>query len=83
MSWLTNLPVQIDTISEILQQRCGSFCRADDVILFKAMEGMRRANETRDPNERRDCLQESLRSVSLRPAIDRFHSDVLTRADLV
>ena len=72
------LSKQIDTISEVLQQRCGSFCRADDVILFKAMEGMRRANETRDPAERRECLQESLRYVHV-PAslhISGFQADL-------
>jgi hypothetical protein len=27
--------VQVDTISEVLQQRCGSFCSTDDVMLYK------------------------------------------------
>jgi nuclear pore complex protein Nup155 len=26
---------QVDTISEVLQQRCGSFCSTDDVLLYK------------------------------------------------
>lgn len=26
---------QVDTISEVLQQRCGSFCSTDDVMLYK------------------------------------------------
>jgi nuclear pore complex protein Nup155 len=26
---------QVDAISETLQQRCGSFCSADDVLLYK------------------------------------------------
>lgn len=51
----------IDTISDILQQRCGSFCRTDDVVLFKALEGIRKAKESRDPHERSECLRESLR----------------------
>ncbi|CED85089.1 Nuclear pore complex, Nup155 component (D Nup154, sc Nup157/Nup170) [Phaffia rhodozyma] len=53
--------VSVETISEILQQRCGSFCRADDVLLFKALEGLRQAKETRDPQRRRECLEDSLR----------------------
>jgi len=28
---------QVDTISEILQQRCGSFCSTDDVMLYKVI----------------------------------------------
>lgn len=28
-------PPQVDTISEVLQQRCGSFCSTDDVLLYK------------------------------------------------
>ena len=30
---------QIDTVSEVLQQRCGSFCSADDVMLYKVSLG--------------------------------------------
>jgi hypothetical protein len=26
---------QVDTISDILQTRCGSFCSTDDVMLYK------------------------------------------------
>ena len=28
---------QVDTISEVLQQRCGSFCSTDDVMLYKVI----------------------------------------------
>ncbi|KAL7409572.1 Non-repetitive/WGA-negative nucleoporin C-terminal-domain-containing protein [Mrakia frigida] len=51
----------IEAISSTLQQRCGSFCRAADVILFKAIEALKNAGETRDPSSRRDYLRESLR----------------------
>ena len=27
--------LQVDTISDVLQQRCGSFCSTDDVMLYK------------------------------------------------
>ncbi|TIB10278.1 hypothetical protein E3P92_02688 [Wallemia ichthyophaga] len=53
--------ISIDAISEILQQRCGSFCSADDVLLYKAIENVRKAHETRDKAERGTILRESLR----------------------
>lgn len=34
-SFFLIIEAQIDTVSEILQQRCGSFCSADDVMLYK------------------------------------------------
>ncbi|KAG0656686.1 hypothetical protein C6P46_006988 [Rhodotorula mucilaginosa] len=53
--------LSVDAISETLQQRCGSFCSADDVLLYKAIEAMRRAKDTYDSSERTECLRESLR----------------------
>ncbi|KAH9857879.1 nucleoporin [Lenzites betulinus] len=53
--------ISVDTISEVLQQRCGSFCSTDDVMLYKARENIRRAVETRNPTERQTWLGESLR----------------------
>ncbi|CAE6502987.1 unnamed protein product [Rhizoctonia solani] len=53
--------ISVDAISETLQQRCGSFCSAADVLLYKALESMRKAKETRDANEQRTCLKESFR----------------------
>ncbi|CEQ42380.1 SPOSA6832_04172, partial [Sporobolomyces salmonicolor] len=55
--------LSVDAISETLQQRCGSFCSADDVLLYKAIEAMRRAKDTPDSMERTECLRESLRLV--------------------
>lgn len=52
---------QVDAISDTLQQRCGSFCSADDVLLYKAIESLRRAKDTADSSERTECLRESLR----------------------
>ncbi|TYJ54289.1 hypothetical protein B9479_005048 [Cryptococcus floricola] len=51
----------IDTLSEILQQRCGSFIQPGDVVQYKAEESMRRAESSRDPQEVADSLAESLR----------------------
>ncbi|KAF9244625.1 nucleoporin [Melanogaster broomeanus] len=55
--------ISVDTISEVLQQRCGSFCSTDDVMLYKACarENVRRAVESRNPAERHNWLGESLR----------------------
>lgn len=53
--------ISVDTISEVLQQRCGSFCSTDDVMLYKAKESIRKAAETRNPTERQNCLAEALR----------------------
>ncbi|KAL0951292.1 hypothetical protein HGRIS_008003 [Hohenbuehelia grisea] len=53
--------ISVDTISEVLQQRCGSFCSTDDVMLYKARENIRKAVETRNPIERQNWLAESLR----------------------
>ncbi|RPD63049.1 nucleoporin [Lentinus tigrinus ALCF2SS1-6] len=53
--------ISVDTISEVLQQRCGSFCSTDDVMLYKARENVRKAVETRNPIERQTWLGESLR----------------------
>ncbi|KAF6766148.1 nucleoporin Nup157/170 [Ephemerocybe angulata] len=53
--------ISVDTISEVLQHRCGSFCSTDDVMLYKAKECIRKAAETRNPNERQNSLAEALR----------------------
>ncbi|KAH7928555.1 nucleoporin [Leucogyrophana mollusca] len=53
--------ISVDTISEVLQQRCGSFCSTDDVMLYKARENVRKAIESRNPAERQNWLGESLR----------------------
>ncbi|KAL4242212.1 non-repetitive/WGA-negative nucleoporin family protein [Abortiporus biennis] len=53
--------ISVDTISEVLQQRCGSFCSTDDVMLYKARENVRRAVESKNPTERQNWLAESLR----------------------
>ncbi|KIM48278.1 hypothetical protein M413DRAFT_439999 [Hebeloma cylindrosporum] len=56
--------ISVDTISDILQHRCGSFCSTDDVLLYKAKENIRKAAETRNPTERQRYLAEALRLFS-------------------
>ncbi|KAK1023273.1 hypothetical protein LTS16_025033 [Friedmanniomyces endolithicus] len=35
----------VDGVAEALRRRCGSFCSADDVVIFKAQEQVKRASE--------------------------------------
>lgn len=52
----------VDTVAEALRRRCGSFCSADDVIIFKAQEQVKRAIEAGCQSEAgRTLLNESLR----------------------
>ena len=52
----------VDTVAEALRRRCGSFCSADDVVIFKAQEQLRRAGEAGSASELgRNLLNESLR----------------------
>lgn len=50
----------VDSIAGSLRRRCGSFCNADDVIVFKAAELTRKAREEQDPELRQRLLQQSL-----------------------
>lgn len=52
----------VETIAEALRRRCGNFCSADDVIIFKAQEQLKRASEAGGGSEfGRTLLNESLR----------------------
>ena len=52
----------VETVAEALRRRCGSFCSADDVIIFKAQEQIKRASEAGGDSEfGRNLLNESLR----------------------
>ncbi|TFL06773.1 nucleoporin [Pterulicium gracile] len=53
--------ISVDNISEVLQQRCGSFCSADDVMLYKGKENIKKAVETKNLVDRGGYLAESLR----------------------
>ncbi|KAK0530039.1 hypothetical protein OC834_003460 [Tilletia horrida] len=53
--------VSIDSIADVLQQRCGSFCSAADVQLYKALELVRGAKEAKDAAERAACLRDGLK----------------------
>jgi len=53
--------LNVDTIADALRRRCGSFCSADDVVVFKAIEQVRRAKADGDPDNRNRLLRESLR----------------------
>jgi nuclear pore complex protein Nup155 len=52
----------VDTVADALRRRCGSFCSADDVIIFKAQEQLKKASETGVSKDMtRNLLNESLR----------------------
>ncbi|KAK5111503.1 hypothetical protein LTR85_011851 [Meristemomyces frigidus] len=52
----------VDTVAEALRRRCGSFCSADDVVIFKAQEQVKRASEAGSQSETgRVLLNESQR----------------------
>ena len=52
----------VETVAEALRRRCGSFCSADDVIIFKAQEQVKKAAEAgRESEFGRNVLNESLR----------------------
>ncbi|KAF4635084.1 hypothetical protein G7Y89_g3010 [Cudoniella acicularis] len=52
----------VDTVADALRRRCGSFCSADDVIIFKAQEQLKKASEPGTSQDMsRNLLNESLR----------------------
>lgn len=52
----------VDTVTDALRRRCGSFCSADDCVIFKAQEQLKRASDTGASSEiSRNLLNESLR----------------------
>ncbi|KAI9728065.1 MAG: hypothetical protein M1834_007781 [Cirrosporium novae-zelandiae] len=52
----------VDTVAEALRRRCGSFCSAEDVVVFKAQEQVKKASEVGSDTEfGRNLLNESLR----------------------
>lgn len=52
----------IDMIATLLQERCGLFCSASDVVIFKAIENLTRAAKVgpRDPELRRKHLLQAV-----------------------
>ncbi|ODV95823.1 hypothetical protein PACTADRAFT_49270 [Pachysolen tannophilus NRRL Y-2460] len=50
--------LSVEYITTSLQERCGTFCSSDDVIMYKAIENLKRAKElyTRDYEESRKYL---------------------------
>lgn len=52
----------VDTVAEALRRRCGSFCSAEDVVIFKAQEQLKKASEAgADSASGRSLLNESLK----------------------
>jgi nuclear pore complex protein Nup155 len=54
--------LNVDTVAEALRRRCGSFCSADDVVIFKAQELLKKASETGSTSaSSRSLLNDSLK----------------------
>lgn len=52
----------VDTVADALRRKCKSFCSADDVLIFKAQEQLKRASELgANTDQGRNVLNESLR----------------------
>ncbi|RDW83688.1 putative non-repetitive nucleoporin [Aspergillus mulundensis] len=76
----------VETVADALRRRCGSFCSAEDVVIFKAQELLKRATEAGGNSELgRNLLNESLQlfqKVSenlpmdyLEPAVESYISN--------
>lgn len=52
----------VETVAEALRRRCGSFCSAEDVVVFKAQELLKRASEAgADSDNGRRLLNDALK----------------------
>ncbi|KAI0198004.1 Non-repetitive/WGA-negative nucleoporin C-terminal-domain-containing protein [Astrocystis sublimbata] len=52
----------VETVADALRRKCGSFCSADDVVIFKAQEQLKKASDpSLNPNVSRTLLHESLK----------------------
>ncbi|RKF57606.1 Nucleoporin NUP170 [Erysiphe neolycopersici] len=52
----------VDTVADALRRRCGSFCSAEDVVIFKAQEQLKKASEVgANTDMGRKLLNESLK----------------------
>ncbi|KAI0452033.1 Non-repetitive/WGA-negative nucleoporin C-terminal-domain-containing protein [Xylaria acuta] len=52
----------VETVADALRRKCGSFCSADDVVIFKAQEQLKKASEpSLNPNASRTLLHDSLK----------------------
>ncbi|KAJ5540518.1 hypothetical protein N7494_005594 [Penicillium frequentans] len=69
----------VETVADALRRRCGSFCSAEDVVIFKAQELLKRATEAGANSELgRNLLNESLNLF--RQVADNLPMDYLVSA---
>ncbi|KAL2061523.1 hypothetical protein VTL71DRAFT_6900 [Oculimacula yallundae] len=65
----------VDTVAEALRRRCGSFCSADDVIIFKAQENLKKsAGVGANSDMGRKLLNESLKLFQQVAGALSFHN---------
>ncbi|KAI1326107.1 nucleoporin-domain-containing protein [Xylariaceae sp. FL0255] len=52
----------VETVADALRRKCGSFCSADDVVIFKAQEQLKKASDpSLNQNVHRALLHDSLK----------------------
>ncbi|KAI0404523.1 Non-repetitive/WGA-negative nucleoporin C-terminal-domain-containing protein [Xylaria palmicola] len=52
----------VETVADALRRKCGSFCSADDVVIFKAQEQLKKASDpSLNPSVSRTLLHDSLK----------------------
>ena len=62
VNWNIARGSSVDSVTDALRRRCGSFCSADDCVIFKAQEQLKRASDIDATSESsRTLLNESLR----------------------
>ncbi|ORY01953.1 nucleoporin-domain-containing protein [Basidiobolus meristosporus CBS 931.73] len=66
----------VQSVSDMLRTRCGSFCTLDDVTLFQAIECLKQAKTTNDPEKRMQILRDSLslfKQVARHISLEKLH----------
>lgn len=62
VNWNIARGSSVDSVTDALRRRCGSFCSADDCVIFKAQEQLKRASDIDATSESsRTLLNESIR----------------------
>ncbi|KTW30323.1 hypothetical protein T552_00796 [Pneumocystis carinii B80] len=76
----------VDAVSESLRKKCGEFCSADDAIMYKAIEQLRRTKEKFEfSEEKKLSLQECLRlfiKIASNLTLENLSETVLEFRDL-
>lgn len=76
----------VETVADALRRKCGSFCSADDVVIFKAQDSVKRASEAGSLGDSgRTLLNESqklFKKVAASLSMEHLHWAVEQYADM-